>query len=181
VLWTEWATLGALVLVALFVGRGLRRRDHFDAALGCLLLLAAAVSLWATTRIAETIFDHDIFWMAAIGVLMLAVAADLAVSTLGERLAVAPGPAGRVAGVLLLGAAAVAPAAEVNAPAGRSMTPTTEARIAQALAGDLDAPMARQGIARWSGSIRTRGVWRPAPSSRCRSVARPCQSRRTGW
>ena len=148
VLWAEWATLAALMLVALSAWRGLRRRDHFDAALGCLLLLGAAVSLWSTTRIAETIFDHDIFWMAAIGGLVLAVAADFVVSMLGARFAFHPGRAGGVACVLLLAAAAVAPAAEVDAAARRSATPATDARIAQALAGDLENYLARQGVSR---------------------------------
>ncbi len=148
VLWAEWVTLGALGLVALFTWRGLRRRDHFDVALGCLLLLGAAVSLWSTTRIAETIFDHDIFWMAAIGTLALAVAADAVLSMLGERLVVNPGLAGRVACALLLGAAAVAPASEVDAAARRSTTPMAEAVIAQALAVDLETYMATQGVSR---------------------------------
>ncbi|MEQ1727229.1 MAG: hypothetical protein ABL982_02520 [Vicinamibacterales bacterium] len=148
VLWAEWVTLGALALVALLAWRGLHRRDLFDAALGGLLLISAVVSLWSTTRIAETIFDHDIFWMATLGALILAVAADLALSTLAERLVLIPGVASRVVCALLLGAAAVAPAAEVDAVARRSMAPTAEARIAEALADDLDTYMARQGIAR---------------------------------
>lgn len=148
VLWAEWATLGALALVVLFAWRGLRRRDHFDTALGGLLLLGAAMSLWSTTRIAETIFDHDIFWMAAIGALMLAVAADVVLSSLGGRLVTSSGPAGRVACALLLGAAAAAPAGEVDAAARRSTAPTAEAGVAQALASDLETYLVQQGISR---------------------------------
>lgn len=148
VLWAEWGTLGALALVALFIWRGMRRRDPFDVSLGGLLLLGAGVSLWSTTRIAETVFDHDIFWMAAIGTLVLAVAADVVLSTLGERRATNSGRAGRVACALLLGAAAAAPASEVDAVARRSTTPMADAVIAQALAGDLEGYMARQGVSR---------------------------------
>ena len=148
VLWAEWATLGALALVVLFAWRGLRRRDHFDTALGGLLLLGAAMSLWSTTRIAETIFDHDIFWMAAIGALMLAVAADVVLSSLGGRLVTSSGPAGRVACALLISAAAAAPAGEVDAAARRSTAPTAEAGVAQALASDLETYLVQQGISR---------------------------------
>lgn len=146
--WAEWVTLASLALVALFAWQGVYRRDPFDVALGGLLLLGGAVSLWSATRIAERIFDHDIFWMAALGALALAVAADALLSMFGVRAAAPQGRVGRVACALVLGAAAAAPAAEVDGVARRSFVPPADARIALAVADDLDAYLARQGVSR---------------------------------
>ncbi len=71
--WAEWAALVELAAVTLFGVRAFRRDDRFGAALGALLMLASGVALWSTTRIAEKVFDHDVFWIAGIGVLNLAV------------------------------------------------------------------------------------------------------------
>ena len=84
----------------------------------------------------------------AIGALMLAVAADVVLSSLGGRLVTSSGPAGRVACALLLGAATAAPAGEVDAAARRSTAPTAEAGVAQALASDLETYLVQQGTSR---------------------------------
>lgn len=43
-------------------------------------MVASGVALWSATRIEDRVFDHDVFWMAGIGVLSLAVTGELVLS-----------------------------------------------------------------------------------------------------
>jgi hypothetical protein len=61
--------MGVLAAVVLAV----RARRRFEAALGGLLLLVSLQALWSATRIEETIFDHEVFWMSSLGALNIAL------------------------------------------------------------------------------------------------------------
>jgi hypothetical protein len=87
--WAEWPSILQLMAVAAFCADGLRRQRAFDGALGGLLLIASAVSLWSATRIEDRIFDHDVFWIVAVGMMNLAVLA--AVLAAAARAAAARG------------------------------------------------------------------------------------------
>lgn len=78
--------IGALVVV-LWKGR---RTNRGEAALAALCLVASAVAFWAVTRIDPPVMDHDVFWIAGLGVLQAAVAvggvASLRTAAAGGRL-----------------------------------------------------------------------------------------------
>ena len=154
--WAEWVALAELAAVSLFAMHGIRRGDRFGAALGALLILASAVALWSTTRIAEKIFDHDVFWIAGIGVLNLAVSLELIASSLLPRLRTRDLTMARAAAVVLLGAAAAAGAwrlqdiveavhRSARGSAGRSRCRGRLARLYGPRAGGASARQDRSG------------------------------------
>jgi hypothetical protein len=71
--WAEWLAILQILAVAASGARGLRERRSFDWWLGVLLTSASCISLWSATHIEERIFDHDVYWIAAVGILNLAV------------------------------------------------------------------------------------------------------------
>jgi hypothetical protein len=70
----------ALVAASVAVAAASRRRRTFDAALCGSSAVAAIVAFAATMRIQDRIVDHEVFWMSAIGTLMLASSAGSAVA-----------------------------------------------------------------------------------------------------
>jgi hypothetical protein len=146
--WAEWGALVTLALVGAFGIRGMRRHDWFDQALAGLLLLAAAVSLWSTTRIEERIFDHDVFWIVGLGALGIAVAVDglipiVVVPTTPSW----PRPA-FWACVVLLGVAGAAALRDVERVVQQSTNPPADAAIARAVADDLRTYLDRERVRR---------------------------------
>jgi hypothetical protein len=121
------------------------QRDHFIAALSTLLLAAAAIALWSATHIDERIFDHDVFWIAGIGTLLLALAADSLVSLLWRSGSSQLAPA---LALILTIVAAAASARYVAQVVASSFHPPAEAQRAGELAADLEAYMRRERIAR---------------------------------
>ena len=146
--WAEALTLASLGLVAVWAARGASRRDSFVGWLGALLLLISGVALWSTTRIEERVFDHDVFWMTGIGILNLAAAADFGVAAALRRDDRMRAATGWMLCALFAGAAAVAAGMEVNRAVQRSFEPPAEARIARALANDINAFMTKEHVSR---------------------------------
>lgn len=72
--WASVEVLGLLVAAAV----GWRRGRSFEVALAALLLLATGIALWSVTEIRERVFDHDIFWIGAIGAMNAALLLSLA-------------------------------------------------------------------------------------------------------
>ena len=93
-------------------------------------------------------FDHDVFWIAGIGVLNLAVAVELIASSMVPRLRDRSLVLARAAAVVLLVIAAAAGAWRLQDVARRSTDPPAEARAARAVADDLLAFMDREHVAR---------------------------------
>lgn len=144
--WAEALSLAAVVAVAIRGWLAMRKGDLFLAALAGLLLVAAAVALWSATRIDERIFDHDVFWIAGIGLLMLAVVVDSVVALVS-----AWEPSRSTAGVIagaLLAVSISASASHLVQIVRQSFNPLPEARTARELAADLQSYMAREGIRR---------------------------------
>ena len=83
--WVESLAILQLVGVAVAGTLALRARRHFEAALAGLLLTNSLLALWSATRIEETIFDHEVFWISALGVMNIALLAALVLGPLFER------------------------------------------------------------------------------------------------
>lgn len=151
--WAEWVSLAELVAVTAFAVRAVRRRDWFDAALGGLIVVAASVALWSAARIDDRIFDHDVFWMTGIGVLGLAVTAELLLSVavssdLKTRRYVLPD---RLAGAVCIALLALAGGAvvwQVQEAVRRSYEPSADAQRARAVGADIAAYVDRERAAR---------------------------------
>ncbi len=149
VLWAEWLSLVLLALLGLAALRSLQRRDWFITALTGLLATASVVSLWSATRIEDRIFDHDVFWVVGLGILMLAVALDSIASAIGERTRLpAASLVWQVAAFLFVAAAAVPMFTAVRRAVDRSYEPPTDAVIARALAADVEAFMRQDHVKR---------------------------------
>lgn len=145
--WAEWVSLGELAGLAGVAAVGARRRDTFTAILGLLVILVSGVSLWSATRVGEQIFDHDVFWISGLGVLSLALLLD-AVFTSATRLDRLPRSTAWGVGMLLLAVAATAGVRQLNDVVNRSFAPAADARIARALADDLEVYMTAEHIVR---------------------------------
>ena len=118
-------------------------------------MLASGVALWSTTRIAEKVFDHDVFWIAGIGVLNLAVAADLIAGHRWCRFSstVHLAMARAAAVVLACDRGCRGSAAAARTSRSRSTDPPAEARAARAVADDLLAFMDREQVVATPGPI----------------------------
>lgn len=147
VLWAEWMALTAIVVVAVVGAIAMMRRresDSFDAALSVVLIASSFVALWSATRIAERIFDHDVYWIVGLGVLNLAFAVDGLLGLLRSA-----SPSGSRAGlgdhvwralaVLSVAAVALLLTQSVEQAIDRSTRPDSRAVAARALANDIDA------------------------------------------
>ena len=71
--WVEGFTMLEMMGVLAAVVLAVKARRRFEAALGGLLLLVSLLALWSATRIEETIFDHEVFWMSSLGALNIAL------------------------------------------------------------------------------------------------------------
>jgi hypothetical protein len=146
--WAEWLTLASIAATLAYAFAGVRRRDIFSAALGGLLVVSASIALWSATRIDERFFDHDVFWIAGIGVLALSTAVDGLASPFFGMLDRPGWLAVRLTTGVLAASGAIAAVLQVNDVARRSFDPPSDARLARALADDLDAFMTREQIRR---------------------------------
>ena len=145
VVWAEWLAIGTLAIIGTsFAMSMLRRRaeDAFDAALGFLLIATSGVALWSATRIAERVFDHDVYWMVGLGVLNLAMAVDRLVARLWRTPADGSAPDRALAvwcALAFLAAclAATAPVWQMEEVIARSRRPDARALAARVLADDI--------------------------------------------
>ena len=94
--WVEAFAILQLVGLATTVTLAAKARRGFELALASLLLLTSLLALWSATRIEETIFDHEVFWMSAVGALNIALLVSLVVGLLQRY------QAGRHEGVMYL-------------------------------------------------------------------------------
>ena len=71
--WVVPCAVGQVLLLFAVARRDFRSGRSFDGALALSAAAASGVGLWATTRIEGEILDHEIFWLAALGALNLAI------------------------------------------------------------------------------------------------------------
>lgn len=143
----RWAEATALLLLGLLVlscVRAARERDHFTLALSVELMVAALVGLWSVTRIDEKVFDHDVFWLAGVGTLMLAVALDTGRRLVWRRTvgAGAGVVAMRVCFAVAASVAILSATTQVRRAVSASRAPSEDATMVRALADDLQRVLA---------------------------------------
>ncbi len=72
----EWAVplgIGQIALLAVIAWRDLTSGRRFEGSLAAAALTASCIGLWALTRIRDDILDHEIFWLAPLGAMNLAI------------------------------------------------------------------------------------------------------------
>jgi len=100
--WVLPLAIAQVVLVSLVAVRARRAGRRFEAALALCALVASLVGLWAVTRIEGDILDHEIFWLAAVGALNMALIVAAALRALpARRIAAAACVLGLAAAALL--------------------------------------------------------------------------------
>lgn len=81
--WMMPAAIAQAVLLPAIAIRSANAARPFDAAVALAAFLATVTGLWAITRIEGAIVDHEIFWLAALGALNLAIIAAAALRLIG--------------------------------------------------------------------------------------------------
>jgi hypothetical protein len=71
--WAVPLAIGQLALLALIAFRELRSGRRFDGTFAAAALTASCIGLWALTRVRDDILDHEIFWLAPLGAMNLAI------------------------------------------------------------------------------------------------------------
>ncbi len=71
--WIVPCAVAQVVLLAEIARRDLKAGRRFDGWLALSTLAASCIGLWALTRVRDDILDHEIFWLAALGAINLAV------------------------------------------------------------------------------------------------------------
>lgn len=137
VTWAE--SLSGVILIALAAAtvHAHRQQRRFDAAISAVLLAASVLSLFAATRMDAEVFDHAVFWIAAVGTLSLPAVVSAAfhlvpgttIRDSRRRRTVGAACVGALAIVLWSGARQLATAvAASHAPPVESRTATEVAR-----------------------------------------------------
>ena len=74
--WSRPAAMLQVALVAWAALSAARNGHRFHVALGLLLLIASAASVWSISRVKGPLYDHVVFWVTGLGVLNTAAAVD---------------------------------------------------------------------------------------------------------
>ena len=73
--WAVPLAIGQVALLALVAWRDLQAGRRFEGLLAAAALTASCIGLWALTRVRDDILDHEIFWLAPLGAMNLAILA----------------------------------------------------------------------------------------------------------
>jgi hypothetical protein len=79
--WTIAVACTLMALVTIVTFHAVRTRRVFDGWFGTMTVAAALASLWSLTRVRDDFFDHEVFWLVALG----AVAAAAVLAAAAER------------------------------------------------------------------------------------------------
>jgi hypothetical protein len=148
--WVDAFAILQLLGLATTVAVAAKARRGFELALASLLLLASLLALWSATRIEETIFDHEVFWMSAVGALNIALLLALGGRLLADRLPSSLQTATSTAAVcwLLFAACAATGFREMFAAVAASSSPSAESEAVSVVAKQLEAYVDRERIVR---------------------------------
>ena len=147
--WVESLAILQMVGVAATGVLALGARRRFEAALAGLLLTVSLLALWSATRIEETIFDHEVFWISALGTLNIALLVTLVVRPLSERARSWPTPGISAAACWTLFAICAAVGiGEMRSVVANASNTTDGSDAVSAVATDLRAYFDREHIAR---------------------------------
>jgi hypothetical protein len=135
----RWAEAFAVVQFAgLAASIFLPGRERFERALALVLLPVTLLALWSVTRIEGAIFDHEVFWISAIGVLNSAVLVSTCVRWLRRPVEARSATMMTRGGCWVLACAIVlAGVLQLREAVGRSAAPGDESEATRALADDF--------------------------------------------
>ena len=83
-----WVGVAAAIELCLLFGAAwwaYRRGRRFHAWLAFELLVVAVAALWAASRIPDGIHDHEVLWIAAVGLLSIVAIVDVLIVIIGQR------------------------------------------------------------------------------------------------
>jgi hypothetical protein len=148
--WVEaLAVLQLVGLVATAAFAAMARRG-FELALASLLFLVSLLTLWSATRIEETIFDHEVFWISAVGALNIALIASLAGRLAAARIppSLTTAPMTAAIGWSLFAVCAALGLRELRTTVVDSSRPSPESEAVSAVAKQLQGYFDRERIVR---------------------------------
>jgi hypothetical protein len=148
--WVEAVAILQLLGLVTAAVLAARARRGFELAFASLLLLASLLALWSATRIEETIFDHEVFWMSGIGALNFAVLAVLIGRLLRHRVSLPVQTAAATASIgwVLFALCAATGFREMLATVAGSSNPPAESDAVSAVAKQLEQYFDREHIVR---------------------------------
>jgi hypothetical protein len=148
--WVEaFAVFQLLGLVAAAVLAAKARRG-FELAFVSLLLFTSVLALWSATRIEDVIFDHEVFWMSAIGVLNIAVLIALGGRLVSNRIPPSLSTASATAAIgwVLFALCAVSGFREMFVAVAAAPNPPPESIAVSQVATELQQYFTRERIVR---------------------------------
>ena len=108
--WLQLWSVGQLALLLVVAAWSAASGRRMRASISVLLFLTALVAMWSVSRIEETVMDHEVFWMSAIGLLTTVVVFDaLVVTAFASQVATrfAAGLAAVTCALVVIGIAAI--------------------------------------------------------------------------
>jgi hypothetical protein len=148
--WAEGlAVLQMLGLVATAAFAAKARRG-FELALASLLILVSLLTLWSATRIEETIFDHEVFWISGVGALNIALMVSLTGRLLADRIrpSLTAAPMTAAIGWALFAVCAAFGMRELGTAVADSSRPSPESEAISTVAKQLHDYFDRERIVR---------------------------------
>ena len=148
--WVQPAAFAQVLGLAVACVLALRSRRRFEGALAGLLLCVSILALWSATRIDGAIFDHEVFWMSAVGVLNLAVVVAVIGWPLAQRVVAGFETRSQAVAIcwgLCALCAAMGMVSMRSAVAG-SANISSESQTVSDVAGELRTYFTREGIMR---------------------------------
>jgi hypothetical protein len=163
--WVEAFAVLQLAALAATAALAARARRRFELSLALLLLMVSLLALWSATRIEQTIFDHEVFWISGVGALNIAVLLSFALRSVrirvqrgvrSETTASSAGAAGggplnwpaTVVCLMLLTACAAIGLREMFATVAAASNPSPESETVSAVAKELESYLERERIVR---------------------------------
>jgi hypothetical protein len=163
--WVEAFAVLQLTALAATAVLAARARRRFEVSLALLMLMVSLLALWSASRIEQTIFDHEVFWISGLGVLNIAVLLSLIVrsgriwqqrAVRSEASASSTAAAGRgplnwpatVACLMLFTACAAIGLREMVATVAAASTPSPDSETVSTVAKELESYLERERIVR---------------------------------
>jgi len=163
--WVEAFAVLQMAALAVTAALAARAKRRFEVSLALLLLMVSLLALWSATRIEQTIFDHEVFWISGVGALNVAVLLSLVVRSVRiwrqrgvrtETNGSSPGGAGRgvlnwpatVACLMLFTACAAIGLREIIATVAAASNVSPESETVSTVAKELGSYLERERIVR---------------------------------
>jgi hypothetical protein len=125
-----------------------RNGQHFESGLAALSFVVSVIGLWSMTHIDRDIGDHQIFWLSAVGVLNLALAASFVVSGIASARVRSSVSLATACTLVLITATAALGTRQLIRAERRAQIPDSDELAVHSLADQTLATMQTLGIAK---------------------------------